>query len=271
LRNDLSLLDPVRSLWRHRDLLWQMIERDTRSRYRGSAGGMFWSAINPLLMLAVYTFFFTEVFNARWAGAAPPKADFALILFVGLLLHGLLAESFVRAPQLIVGQPNLVRKVVFPVDILPAVALGSALFHFAVGLCIWFAFFVFTRGLPPPTALLLPVIVVPFAVMLLGFAWFLCSLGVYLRDVGQIVPFLVAVLMFVSPVFYPVEALHEPFLSVVRLSPLTLPIEQARAVLIEGAMPDWLALAKYSALAVAVAWTGYAWFQGTRRGFADVL
>jgi lipopolysaccharide transport system permease protein len=248
-----------------------MIERDTRSRYRGSAGGMFWSAINPLLMLAVYTYFFSEVFHAKWTGAAQPKADFALILFIGLLLHGLLAETIVRAPQLIVGQPNLVRKVVFPLEILPVVGLGSAVFHFAVGLLIWLMFFVFTRGAPPATALLLPMIVIPLVLMLLGVCWMLASLGVYLRDVGHIIPFVAAVLMFASPVFYPVDALSEPFLTFVRLSPLTLPIEQARQVLIEGRMPDWLPLARYTVLAFAVAYAGFAWFQGTRKGFADVL
>ena len=248
-----------------------MIERDTRSRYRGSAGGLFWSAINPLLMLAVYTYFFSEVFHARWGDATQLKSDFALILFIGLLLHGLLAESIVRAPMLIVGQSNLVRKVVFPLELLPVVGIGSAFFHFCVGVLIWLVFYMSTHGLPPATALLLPVVVAPLLVMLLGFCWLLSSLGVYLRDVGHVVPFIAVVLMFASPVFYPLSALHEPFLTLVQFSPLTAPIQQARQVLMDGLLPDWWVLARYSIVALAITYAGFAWFQGTRRGFADVL
>ncbi|MEO6928093.1 MAG: ABC transporter permease [Casimicrobiaceae bacterium] len=248
-----------------------MIERDTHSRYRGSAGGILWSAINPLLMLAVYTYFFSEVFHARWGNTLQVKADFALILFVGLLLHGFLAESIIRAPQLIVGQANLVRKVVFPLELLPIVGIGSALFHFLVGMLIWLAFYVLTHGLPPVTAFLLPLIVIPLLIMLLGFCWLLSSLGVYLRDVSHVVPFIAVVLMFASPVFYPLDALKEPFLTLVQMSPLTLPIQEARHVLIDGLMPDWLMLARYCLVALLVAYAGFAWFQGTRRGFADVL
>jgi lipopolysaccharide transport system permease protein len=262
----------LQSVWRHRDLLWQMTERDTRSRYRGSAAGLFWSAINPLLMLTVYTFFFSEVFQARW-GSAPraDRIDFALILFVGLLLHGFLSESIVRAPQLVVGQPNLVRKVVFPLEVLPLVAVGSALFHFAVGFAIWLVFHIAASGLPPATAWLLPVVLLPLAVMTLGFCWLLASLGVYLRDVTFVMPFVATVLLFASPIFYPLDALREPFHSIVRLSPLTFPVEAARRLLFEGQPPSWSALGIYAVVSLVVAYAGLVWFQGTRKGFADVL
>ena len=154
------------------------------------------------------------MFQAKWGVGTQPRTDFALVLFVGLLLHGFLAESIVRAPQLIVSQPNLVRKVVFPLEVLPIVAVGSALFHFVVGFAIWLLFHFLASGAPPITTWLLPVVVLPLAIMTLGLCWFLASLGVYLRDVAYVMPFLATVLLFASPIFYPLETLREPFRSV---------------------------------------------------------
>jgi lipopolysaccharide transport system permease protein len=261
----------ARRLWHYRDLVWQMTERDARSRYRGSAGGLFWVAVHPLLMLAVYTFFFTEVFPSRWGAAEGRRTDFALVLYIGLLLHGLLAELLTRAPGLVVGHPNFVKKVVFPLDVLPVVSLGTALFHFAIGFAIWLAFHLALRGAPPATALWLPAVVLPLALFALGCAWVLASLGVYLRDIGHVMPVVATVLLFASPVFYPLDALRGTLRALVQASPLTVPVENARRVLMEGRPPDFEALALYTLVAGVLAWAGYAWFQGTRKGFADVL
>lgn len=271
MRHAIDPLEPLRSVWRHRDLVWQMTERDARSRYRGSAGGLAWVAVQPILMLTVYTLFFTALVPSRWPGADAGPAQFALTLFVGLLLHGLLAEMFTRAPALVTGNPNLVKKVLFPLEVLPVIALGSALFHLAIGVAIWVVFHLVLRGAPPATALLLPLCVLPLAVMLLGFAWGLASLGVYVRDVTHVVPVLSSVLLFASPVFYPLAATKGVLHTLVLASPLTVPIEQSRRVLLEGSAPDAGALAAYSLVAVAVASLGFLWFQGTRRGFADVV
>lgn len=271
MRPAIDPIEPLRSAWRYRDLLVQMTQRDASARYRGSAGGLFWVAFHPLLMLGVYTLFFTEMFPTRWAGAAGDRGAFALVLFIGLLLHGMLAEVLVRAPTLIVANPNLVKKVVFPLDLLPIVSLGSTLFHFAIGVVIWLAFHLLQKGLPPPTALWLPVIVAPLALLALGLAWILASLGVYLRDVAQVVPVIATILLFASPIFYPLSALKEPLRSVVLLSPLTVPVQEARRVLIEGLAPQFTMLAVYTLIALAVAYVGFVWFQGTRKGFADVV
>lgn len=271
MRPSIHPFEPVRSLVRYRDLVWQMTERDARARYRGSAGGLFWVAFHPLLMLAVYTFFFTEVFPSRWAAGGGGRTEFALVLFVGLLLHGLLAEVTLRAPSLIVSNPNLVKKVVFPLDLLPVISLGTALFHFAIGMLIWLVFRVAVEGAPPATAFWLPVVVAPLLMLSLGVSWILASLGVYLRDVNHVVPVLVTVLLFASPVFYSVDALSGVFRVIVLASPLTVPIEQARAVLIHGRAPSAVALGAYTLVAFAVAYAGFVWFQGTRKGFADVL
>lgn len=271
MRPAIHPLEPLRSFWRYRDLVWQMTERDTRSRYRGSAGGLFWVAFHPLLMLAIYTFFFTEVFPTRWSAAADSRGAFALVLFIGLLLHGLLAEAMSRAPTLIVGNPNLVKKVMFPLDLLPVVSLGSTLFHFAIGLAIWLVFHLFLQGLPPVSALWMPLIVLPLALFALGLGWWLASLGVFLRDVGHVVPVVATILLFASPIFYPIDALKGPLKTLVLASPLTVPVEQARRVLIEGRAPDFAALVLYALVSLLVAYLGFAWFQGTRKGFADVV
>jgi lipopolysaccharide transport system permease protein len=259
------------SLWRRRELIWALLKRDVVGRYRGSAMGLFWSALNPLLMLAVYTVFFGEVFVSKWGNPQGDRSDFALILFVGLLLHGFLAECIARAPQLIVGNPNYVTKVVFPLDTLPVVTVGVAAFHFTIGILIWSAWYLLAKHGFYATAPLIVIVFAPLALMALGIAWILASLGVYLRDVGQVVPFVNAVLLFASPVFYPISALPAQYAAIVRLSPLTLPIEQARDVLVFGTLPDWGAYGIYTAVALSVAYIGYLWFYGTRKGFADVL
>lgn len=271
MRPSISPLEPLRSLRRYADLVVQMTERDARSRYRGSAGGLFWMAFHPLLMLAVYTFFFTEMFPTRWSAAAETRGGFALVVFVGLLLHGMFAEVLTRAPYLIVTNANLVKKVVFPLDLLPVVSLGSTLFHLAIGVAIWVAFHLLRNGLPPPTALWLPLVVLPLALMALGFSWFLASLGVYLRDVGHVVPVIATILLFASPIFYPLESLQGGLRTLVLASPLTVPVEQARRVMIDGLAPDFAALGAYALVALAVAYAGFVWFQSTRKGFADVV
>ena len=266
----LNPVAPFRSLWRQRDLLRQMTDRDTRSRYRGAAMGLFWSAINPLLMLTIYTFFFSEVFQAKWPGATQDRSQFALSLYIGLLLHGFFSECIVRAPTLVIANQNLVKKVSVPVGDTCS-QLGSAIFHFSIGLVIWFAFELFVDGLPPATAILLPLIVAPLAVAALGFSWMLASLGVYVRDIAHLTPVIATVLMFASPVFYPSHALPEQFHIALAASPLTVPIEEARAVLLAGRAPDWVSLGAYTMFALAIAVLGFAWFQGTRKGFADVV
>lgn len=260
-----------------RSLIWQFARRDVLSRYRGSLLGLGWSFLTPLLMLAVYTFVFREVFNARWPAsgrggfAEDSNVAFALQVYAGLIMFNLFAETVTRAPRLVVDQPNLVKKVVFPLEILPWSAILASLFHMAVNLAVLAAAVLIARGGLPVTILALPLVVAAFLPLLLGLTWLLASLGVYLRDSGQIVGMAVTPLMFFSPVFYPVQSLSERWHPILNLNPLTLPIEQLRRVLIDGLWPDWLALLGYAALAACVAWLGARWFAATRKGFADVI
>ncbi len=266
-----SPLALIRSIFRNRALLKSLIGREVVGRYRGSVMGLLWSFFNPALMLAVYTFVFSVVFKARWSGGTGSKTEFALVLFTGLMVYNLFAECVNRAPGLVLANVNYVKKVVFPLEILPVVALGSAAFHLLISLCVWLLFYLAFFGMPSWTALLLPLVLAPLALFTLGISWFLASLGVYLRDVSQVVGVVTTVLMFLSPIFYPVSALPEEFQMIMQASPLTLVVEQARDVLIwhRPMRPTtWLL---QMAVAALVAWLGFLWFQHTRKGFADVL
>lgn len=267
-----SLVALGKSLWRNRQLIVQMTKREVVGRYQGSALGLVWSFLNPVFMLAVYTFVFSVVFKARWGiGGEESKTQFAVVLFVGMIVHGLFAEVLNRAPGLILSNVNYVKKVVFPLEILPIVSLGAALFHSLISLGVLLIAFVLFNGYLQWTAVLAPLVLLPLVILTMGLAFMLASLGVFLRDVGQTIGIITTVMLFLAPVFYPVTALPEEMRPWIMANPLTFIIEQAREVLIWGRLPDWAGLGIYTLVATAVAWAGYAWFQKTRKGFADVL
>lgn len=266
-----SLVALVKSLWRNRQLIVQMTRREVVGRYRGSVMGLAWSFFNPILMLVVYTFVFSVVFKARWGTGDESQTSFAIVLFVGLIVYNLFAEMANRAPGLILSNVNYVKKVIFPLEILPVVGLGAALFHSLISLGVLLVAILLIKGSLVWTVIYFPLILVPLLIATLGVAWFLASLGVFVRDVGQTIGILTTVLMFVSPVFFPISALPEKFQFWQKLNPLTFAIEQSRAVIIFGKQPDWAGLALYILASLLVAWAGYWWFQKTRKGFADVL
>ncbi|SPC08533.1 Teichoic acid translocation permease protein TagG [Cupriavidus oxalaticus] len=234
--------------------------------------GLTWSFFNPILMLAVYTFVFSVVFKARWGtGGEETKTQFAIILFVGMNIFGLFAETLNRAPTLVTANANYVKKVIFPLEVLPVVAIGAALFHTLIGVAVLLIALVLMTGSIPATALALPLVMVPLLLLSLGLGWILSSLGVYVRDVAQTVGIATTVIMFLSPVFYSVNALPEGYRKILMLNPLTFIIEQARATVIFGKWPNLPALSLHILGGLVVAWAGYWWFQKTRRGFADVL
>jgi lipopolysaccharide transport system permease protein len=267
-----SLVALGKSLWHNRQLIVQMTKREVVGRYKGSAMGLAWSFFNPIIMLAVYTFVFSVVFKQRWGvNGEESKTQFAVVLFVGMIVHGLFAEVLNRAPSLILSNANYVKKVIFPIEILPVVALGAALFHSLISLSVLLAAFVLFNGYLHWTAIFTPLILLPLVILTTGLAWMLASLGVFLRDVGQTIGIITMIAMFLAPVFYPVTALPEDFRPWIMANPLTFIIEQAREVLIWGRLPNWTGLGAYTVLAVAITWAGYGWFQKTRKGFADVL
>ena len=267
-----ALKEPFAALWHHRSLVWQMTRREVVGRYRGSVMGIAWSFFNPVLMLLVYTFVFSVVFKARWGvGTEESRAGFAIALFVGMIVHGLFAEVVNRAPGLILGNVSYVKRVVFPLEVLPWIAMGSALFHTAVSLVVLLlAQLILTYQLTW-TLVLFPLVLAPLILATMGLAWFLAAIGVYLRDIGQTIGIVTTVMLFLSPVFYPVSALPEQYQPLLHLNPLTFVIEEGRKVLLFGQLPDWGGWALYLAVSLGVAWAGFWWFQRTRKGFADVV
>lgn len=268
-----SLVALTRSLWRNRQLIVQMTKREVVGRYKGSAMGMAWSFFNPVFMLTVYTFVFSEIFKSRWGGigADDSKTQFAVVLFVGMIVLNLFSEVLNRAHGLILSNVNYVKKVVFPIEILPVIAMGAALFHSLISLGVLLAAFALFNGYLHWTAVFTPLVLLPLVILTTGLAWMLASLGVFLRDVGQTIVIITTASMFLSPVFYPVTAVPERFRPFIMANPLTFIIEQAREVLVWGHLPNWVGLGGYTLAATAIAWAGYAWFQKTRKGFADVL
>lgn len=269
--NGLNPITQIRNIWRSHDLIWQMTKREVVGRYRGSVLGLFWSFFNPVLMLIIYTFVFSVVFKARWGTGGESRFEFALILFSGLIVYNLFAECLTRAPALIVGNVNYVKKVVFPLEIFPLVVMGAALFHSIVSLSVLLIFFVLISASLHWTIVFAPLVILPLLLTTLGLSWFLASLGVFLRDVAQTIGILVTVLMFLSPIFYPVSSLPEKYRVFIYMNPLTFIIEQMRDVLIWGKLPSWPGLCVMMLVGMLVAWLGLVWFQKTRKGFADVL
>lgn len=234
--------------------------------------GLIWSFVTPLLMLFIYTFVFKYVFKARW-GITPEdqQLNFAMVLFLGLTIHAILSDIISRSPGLILSNVNFVKKVVFPLEILPWVAFLSALFNFLIGFSLLFAFVLLELHTVPITALYLPLILFPYLLLVLGLSWFLAALGVYVRDIQHISGTLATLLLFMSPVFYSIDTLPEAFQSWILLNPIALIVEECRQVLFYNQAPNFKALAIYLSVASSVAIVGFWTFQKSRKGFSDVL
>jgi lipopolysaccharide transport system permease protein len=258
-------------LWNHRQLIKSLTQREIQGRYRGSFMGLFWSFVTPVFMLAVYTFVFSVVFKARWNPASDSKTEFALVLFAGLLVFNIFSECIGKSPALILSNANYVKKVVFPLEVLPLVSLGGALFHFTVSLGVWLLAHLIFFGTLHATVLWMPLVILPLILLIMGLSWVMASIGVYLRDISQFIGLVLSVFMFMSPIFYPVSALPVEYQTLLMFNPITPTIEMTRAVLYGGKVPDpnlWLI---QMCIGISAAFAGFAWFQKTRKGFADVL
>jgi len=268
----LSPLGLRRALWSMRGLAAKLIRRDVESRYRGSALGLLWAFVNPLALLVIYTFVFGVVFQSRWPQTHREGLDsFALSLFCGFIPFNVLSECAVRSPTSILAVPAYVKRVVFPVELLPLSVVGSALVHAFVSLGLLIGASLLTVGGVPWTAILVPLVLLPLVCLSLGIAWFLASLGVFVRDLTQGITLVMQIVLFATPIFYPLESLPARFRPFVALSPLTWVVENLRRTALWGAPPEWWGLALWSVTAGALMILGYAWFMKTKRAFADVL
>ncbi|MET3939709.1 lipopolysaccharide transport system permease protein [Paenibacillus sp. PvP094] len=255
----------------NKHLIFQLVKRDILQRYRGSNLGLLWSFFTPLFMLIIYTYFFGFVFNNKWGGAlSDNKYEFALVLFCGLLVFNFFSEIITKSPSLMVGNTNLVKKVVFPLEILPIVLTGSALFHMFVSIVILFIG-VLIVGTVHWTIIFLPLVIFPVILLSLGFSWFLSSLGVFIRDISQFIGLVMQALMFMSPIFYPISVIPEKLRFIYYINPLTYVVEDVRRVVMWGVFPNWEFTLIGFLLSLMVYFLGFSWFIKTKGGFSDVL
>jgi lipopolysaccharide transport system permease protein len=262
-----SYLFPIR----HAHLIAQLAARTVRARYRQSWLGAAWAVLTPLLMLGVYTFVFRHVFKVRWGAVDEGNLSFALRLYAGLAVFSFVAECISRAPGLVLADPHLVKKVVFPLEVLPWVNALAAGIHLAVALILLLALSFWEQGQWHLTALALPLVWLPLLPLVLGLGWFLAGVGTYVRDTEQVVVMLTSLLMFLSPIFFPVEALPTAWRGWLELNPLAAVITGTRDVLLNGLWPDWSALTAAFGACFLLTLVGAAFFRVARRGFADVV
>ena len=264
-------LSPYIALKRHFTLVVQMAKRDVISRYRGSFAGLMWSFFNPLLMLVIYTFVFGVIFKSRWGSQTSNQFQYAIVLFAGLNINTFFSECANRATTVIVENTNFVKRVVFPLETLSWSVIGSGLFHLSVSTLVLLMIAPFIMGQIPWTVVLFPVVVACFLPFVAGTVWLLASLGVYFRDLKQLVGIVTMALMFLAPILYPMSLIPERYRVFVYLNPLTVIAQASQDVLIWGKLPRWDYLGAYALLACLFAWFAFAWFEQTRKGFADVV
>lgn len=257
---------------RHRELLLQCTRREIEGRYRGSHFGVLWALLTPLLMLGVFTFVFSVIFQARWEIAgSETHTGVALIIFTGMIAFNVFSECANSAPHLILNNRNYVKKVVFPLEILPASVLGSSLVHSFFSLAVVITGLLFLEGHVHWSVVYLPLCYVPLAAFSLGAGWFLSSLGVFLHDLGSLVPVVTQLWFFLTPIVYPATAIPPSLRPWLLLNPLTVPVDSLRRVLLWGQPPDWSALGLLSAGSLVFMLAGYAWFMKIKGAFADVI
>lgn len=258
------------TLWQYRSLVFELTKRDFNGRYRGSFGGIFWSFAQPLFLLAVYTVAFGVILKARW-GFSGSTGEYALMLFAGLIVFNAFSECLNRCTTLITGNPNFVKKVVFPLELLPVSAVGTVLVHALIGTGVWVIGYMALYGAPQPTVILFPLLLAAYAPVLLGVGWLLASIGVLVKDISQVTPMIGHALLFLTPIFYSIEAAPPLLQDLLMLNPLTYIVEQFRLILFYGKVPALRGLAVYFVLAVTFAWLSLALFRRLRSTFADAV
>ncbi|MBB5360830.1 lipopolysaccharide transport system permease protein [Rhodanobacter sp. ANJX3] len=256
------------SILRNRSLYGRLVGRDIHNRYKGSVLGIVWTLLNPLSLLVVFSFVFGLVLKARWGIGG---RNFTLVLFSGLILFTFMAECVNRGPTLILQNANYVKKVVFPLELLPAVVLGSATINLVLSMAILMIGELWYGGGLPVTWIAMPLVIFPLILLTYGWVLFLASLGVFLRDLAQLTGILTLLLMYLGPILFPVDMVPSQFRPWLNLNPLTFPVTQFRAIALNNQWPDWSGLCWYTLIAISITTFGFWWFWRTKNGFADVV
>ena len=265
------LIEPFSCLLKHKGLVWSMAKRDIAARYKGSVMGILWSFLNPLLMLCIYTFVFKYVFKSKWGMDPNEQTDFATILFAGLILHVWLAEVLSRSVGLMSAHTNFVKKMRFPLEILPWVVVISSGVQFLMGLVVLIAFMLVNGISFQWHILLMPTVLIPFSLLLIGLSWVLAALGVFLKDLEQFIQSLVTILLFTSTIFFSLDNAPDMLKPVLKLNPLTIPVESFRSNVIFGSFAEWSALLGFSVFSFCLSVCGYYLFKKLCPVFSDVL
>jgi len=261
----------IKNLYENRKLLFMMAKRDVQLKYKGSILGVSWNIITPIIMLIIYTFVFSSIFKMRWSEVESSKYEFALILYIGILFYGVFADAINSMPRLISSNVNFVKKIVYPLETLAIVQVLVSLFNFTMGFIIWILAYILLFGWPPSTIFLIPLVILPFSIVLIGLGWFLSATGVFLRDTPHVTTIVTSTLMFLTPVFYPLAAVPEKYRILIYLNPLATVIESARSLMFWGEIPNILVIAVLWVSSFIIAILGLIWFQNIKGRFADVL
>jgi lipopolysaccharide transport system permease protein len=259
------------SVFRNLPLISRLVRREVEARYRGSLLGILWAFLVPMILLAVYTFVFSVVFSVRWEATLESRTHFALVLFSGLLIYNICNECLSRAPSLMLAHSTYIKKVIFPLEILPWVTLFAAVVNALIGFAILLLGYLFVVGIPPWTIVMIPIICIPLLCLTVALSLFLSSIGVFVRDTQQFVGILMMVVLFMTPIFYPLSAIPREYQWVAALNPLAITIEQCRDAIFRGLLPDASVFAVLFFLSVTALWFGHFWFMKTKKGFADVI
>ena len=274
-RGDMTeVLFPPLVLLRWRATFRQFLIRTIARQYRVSTFGVLWAVLVPLITLAIYSFVFGTIMPSRWEGVTTASGEaipFTLYIFAGLVVFWLMAQAAAESCNAVVSHTNLVKKAVFPLEIIPLTTVGGAVFHCVISTLVLIAATFVMQGSVPATALLFPLILLPFVLLLAGVAWFLSALGVYFRDLNHIIGLVMTGVLFLSPVFYPLSHLSPRLQMLVLFNPISFIVMQGRLVLLEGRGPDWGGVGCYLLVAWVIASLGLMFFRRARRNFADVL
>jgi lipopolysaccharide transport system permease protein len=261
---------PFRSMWRNRGLIRTMVRRDILSRYTGSFGGAFWTLLNPLIMMLTYFFVFGIVLKTRFPND-PSRTGFALYFLAGMLPWLAFNEAVARAPFIMIEYRNFIKKLVFPVETLPINLVASGLVTEFFGMIVFALALLIIRGRVPLTLIYLPLVIIPQILLTTGISWFLAALGVFVRDLGQVIGYLLTVLMFVTPIFYSEQGLPKVAADLEKVNPIFTLVHSYRAVLLEAQPPDWRSLGWLALGAAIIFLLGHAWFYKLRKSFADLI
>jgi len=261
----------ISHLWKHRELIFQLTRMRILQQYKGSYLGLFWSVLKPLSMMLVYTFVFSVIINAKWhGGASGTHSEFAITLFTGYIAFNIFSESVQAAPSLVLNNPSYVKKVIFPIEVLPVISTFAVVVDSFFSMVILLLGTIFILDTFPWTLVFLPAIYVPLILLSLGFSWFLASLGVFFKDLQHLVFILIQMLFFLTPLFYSLSAVPEAYRKFYIMNPLAAIVNHFRMVILWGEIPPLHEYVSLTLICLVICFAGYRVFARNRTLLSDM-